>query len=160
MGQTGKQLGYVIEYLGLNSDGFKQLNNQANTGFDTHDLMGKVGQTGIDIALPQLELKYHYYKEISNETYLGLTEQDFEANPFSRYASQADVMKADQRQLMLTHTPNFSKNLKMVSNLYQNTFKRNWYKLSAVTVGGNRLGLATVISDPNTYEAHLGLLVR
>lgn len=161
VGQTGKQLGYVIEYLGLNSDGFKQLNNQANTGFDTHDLMGKVGwQTSDDIALPQsLELKYHYYKEVSNETYLGLTEQDFEANPFSRYAaSQADVMKADQRQLMLTHTLNFSKNLKMVSNLYQNTFKRNWYKLSAVTVGGNRLGLATVISDPNTYETHLGLL--
>ena len=72
---------------------------------------------------------------MSNETYLGLTENDFNINPYSRYAaSQEDVMKATQKQLMLTHTLNFTNNLKMVSNAYQNTFKRNWYKLDAVQV--------------------------
>ncbi|MGC6421659.1 MAG: TonB-dependent receptor family protein [Flavobacteriaceae bacterium] len=161
IGQSGNNVGYVVEYLQLNSDGFKQLGNAENTGFDTHDLMGKVRwQSDAEASLPQsIELKYHYYKETSNETYLGLTEADFEARPYFRYAaSQEDVMQADQRQLMLTHTLNFSTNLKMVSNVYQNTFKRNWYKLDAVTVDGNRLGLATIVSDPSAYQPHLSLL--
>lgn len=161
VGQSGRHFGFVVEYLGLNSDGFKQLGNDANTGFDTHDAMGKVKwQSAAEASLPQsLELKYHYYSETSNETYLGLTEADFEATPFARYAaSQEDVMQANQRQLMLTHSIDFSANLKMVSNVYQNTFKRNWYKLGAVTVAGTRLGLATVVSSPNDYEDHMGLL--
>ena len=41
IGQSGKNLGYVIEYLQLNSDGFKELEEE-NTGFDINDLMGKI----------------------------------------------------------------------------------------------------------------------
>ena len=160
IGDSGKSLGYVVEYLQLNSDGFKQLGDE-NTGFDITDLMGKVRwQTDADVALPQsIELKYHYYDEVSNETYLGLSDQDFAATPFLRYAaSQEDVMDAGQRQLMLTHSLHISDQFKIVTNVYQNTFTRNWYKLSGVSFEGEKLGLQTVVSAPDQYTVPMAIL--
>ena len=160
IGDSGKNLGYVVEYLQLNSDGFKELGDE-NTGFDITDLMGKVRwQTDADVALPQsIELKYHYYNEVSNETYLGLSDQDFAATPFLRYAaSQEDVMDAGQRQLMLTHSLHISDQFKIVTNAYQNTFTRNWYKLSGVSFEGEKLGLQTVVSAPDQYTVPMAIL--
>ena len=106
VGQSSERIGYVLEYLNMNSDGFKRLGSNDNTGFDIYDLMGKLRiNSKADAKTPQsLELKYHFYDEQSNETYLGLSEADFAANPYFRYAaSQFDQMNADQRQIMLTH---------------------------------------------------------
>ena len=110
-------------------------------------------------ASQSLELKYHYYDEKSNETYLGLTENDFENTPFFRYAaSQEDVMNAEQQQYMLTHILNFTSNLKIVTNAYHNQFKRNWYKLGAVSFEDDKLGLATVVSSLKNFSNHMALL--
>ena len=161
VGQSSKNVGYVLEYLALNSDGFKKLNNSDNTGFDTSDLMGKIRfQTNPEANTPQsLEIKYHFYDELSNETYLGITEQDFNSTPFTRYAaSQEDVMDAEQKQWMLTHTLNLSDRFKIVTNAYNNTFSRNWYKLSGVIVDGEKKGLDTVLSEPLEYSNHLAVL--
>lgn len=161
VGQSSKNVGYVLEYLALNSDGFKKLNNSDNTGFNTSDLMGKIRfQTNPEANTPQsLEIKYHFYDELSNETYLGITEQDFNSTPFTRYAaSQEDVMDAEQNQWMLTHTLNLSDRFKIVTNAYDNTFSRNWYKLSGVIVDGEKKGLDTVLSEPLEYSNHLAVL--
>lgn len=161
VGQSTQNFGYVFEYLALNSDGFKQLTNAENTGFDTTDLTGKIRfQTDEEATLPQsLEVKYHYYDERSNETYLGITEADFNQSPFMRYAaSQEDVMDAEQRQWMLTHTLNVGSQFKIVTNAYHNRFSRNWYKLSGLTTNGETLGLNTVLSNPQTYASHLEIL--
>ena len=161
VGQSSKNVGYMLEYLSLNSDGFKKLNDSDNTGFDTSDLMGKIRfQTNPDANMPQsLEIKYHFYDELSNETYLGITEQDFNATPFIRYAaSQEDVMDAEQKQWMLTHTLKLNERFKIVTNAYDNTFSRNWYKLSGVVVGGEKQGLDAVLSDPLDYSDHLAVL--
>jgi Fe(3+) dicitrate transport protein len=89
VGQSSERIGYVLEYLNMNSDGFKRLGSNDNTGFDIYDLMGKLRiNSKADAKTPQsLELKYHFYDEQSNETYLGLSEADFAANPYSRYAA-------------------------------------------------------------------------
>ena len=74
VGQSSERIGYVLEYLNMNSDGFKRLDSNDNTGFDIYDLMGKLRiNSKADAKTPQsLELKYHFYDEQSNETYLGL----------------------------------------------------------------------------------------
>ena len=161
VGQSSEQVGYVLEYLNMNSDGFKRLGGNDNTGFDIYDIMGKLRVNSTKEAkTPQsLELKYHFYDEQSNETYLGLSEADFASNPFSRYASsQLDQMNAEQRQFMLTHVIDFSNNFKVVTNAYTNRFTRNWYKLDDVVFDQDKKSLASVLNDPATYPNHMKVI--
>lgn len=57
-GQSSEHVSFLLEYLSMNSDGFKKLNNE-NTGFDITDLMGKVRlKSDVDAEIPQfLEFK-------------------------------------------------------------------------------------------------------
>src|SRR6056300_491661 len=161
VGQSSERIGYVLEYLNMNSDGFKRLTSNDNTGFDIYDLMGKlIINSKADSKTPQsLELKYHFYDEQSNETYLGLSEADFAANPYSRYAaSRFDKMNADQRQIMLTHVLDFSNNLKVVTNAYSNKVTRNWYKLDDVIFNGDKKSLASVLNDPIAFSDHMNII--
>ena len=74
-GNSFDNFGYMIEYLNYNSDGFKALGNNLNTGFDINEITSKIRLNSSDQSLisQSLEFKFHYYDEISNETYLGLT---------------------------------------------------------------------------------------
>lgn len=151
IGQSSENIGYVIEYLSMSSDGFKQLNMLENTGFDITDLMGKIRiQSDKNSSTPQFfEVKYHLFDELSNETYLGITKQDFENTPFIRYAtSQQDKMDAKQTQLMLTHSINLTPRFTIVTNGYKNIFSRNWYKLNNVVLNNVSKSLDDVLNNP------------
>lgn len=161
VGQSFENIGYVLEYLNFNSDGFKRLGDNLNTGFDIYDIMGKLKfSTDVDAKLAQsLEVKYHFYDEKSNETYLGLSEDDFNANPYSRYlSSQKDVMNAEQRQVMLTHIIDFSKQFRIVTNAYDNKFTRNWYKLDDVVYNNDKKSLSAVLNDPFSFPNHMSTI--
>lgn len=161
VGQSTQNLSYLFEYLSMNSDGFKKLNSGENTGFDITDLMAKVRLKSAEGSkTPQfLEFKYHVFDELSNETYLGISERDFNTNPFDRYAaSQEDNMDARQVQLMLTHSISLSEQFKIVTNVYDNNFSRNWYKLSGVVVDDSKKGLETVLAAPSSYPNHFAVL--
>lgn len=151
IGQSSENIGYVIEYLSMSSDGFKKLNMLENTGFDITDLMGKIRiQSDKNSSTPQFfEMKYHLFDELSNETYLGITKQDFENTPFIRYAtSQQDKMDAKQTQLMLTHSINLTPRFTIVTNGYKNIFSRNWYKLNNVVLNNVSKSLDDVLNNP------------
>ena len=151
IGQSSENIGYVIEYLSMSSDGFKKLNMFENTGFDITDLMGKIRiQSDKNSSTPQLfEVKYHLFDELSNETYLGITKQDFENTPFIRYAtSQQDKMDAKQTQLMLTHSINLTPRFTIVTNGYKNIFSRNWYKLNNVILNKVSKSLDDILNNP------------
>lgn len=161
LGQSFENIGYVFEYLNFNSDGFKRLRDSDNTGFDIYDIMGKLKfSTNADAKISQsLELKYHFYDEKSNETYLGLSEEDFNQNPYSRYASsQKDVMNAEQRQVMLTHIIDFSSQLRILTNAYDNKFTRNWYKLDDVVFNDDKKSLSKVLNDPISFANHMRII--
>ena len=151
IGQSSENISYVIEYLSMSSDGFKKLNMFENTGFDITDLMGKIRiQSDKNSSTPQFfEVKYHLFDELSNETYLGITKQDFENTPFIRYAtSQQDKMDAKQTQLMLTHSINLTPRFTIVTNGYKNIFSRNWYKLNNVVLNKVSKSLDDVLNNP------------
>ncbi|MEK9739867.1 MAG: TonB-dependent receptor [Flavobacteriaceae bacterium] len=151
IGQSSENISYVIEYLSMSSDGFKKLNMLENTGFDITDLMGKIRiQSDKNSSTPQFfEVKYHLFDELSNETYLGITKQDFENTPFIRYAtSQQDKMDAKQTQLMLTHSINLTPRFTIVTNGYKNIFSRNWYKLNNVVLNNVSKSLDDVLNNP------------
>ena len=158
--KTG-QISYLVEYLNFASDGFKTLPSGANTGFDIQDVLGKIRwQSAPKNDFQQyLEFKYQYYDERSNETYLGLTQQDFETTPYMRYAaSEKDQMRANHSQYMFTHVMDFGTSFKVVTNSYWNRFARNWYKLDALTIGGVKEKIATIVAAPEDYDRYYQLL--
>ncbi|WP_299124501.1 TonB-dependent receptor [uncultured Winogradskyella sp.] len=161
VGESKPTLGYMVEYLNYNSNGFKDLPDNSNTGFDINEVVAKFRVNSKAEAKTQqaLEIKFQYSDEISNETYLGLTEEDFDSSPFSRYASsQEDQMNAEHLQLMLTHKLQFNKNFRITTNGYYNKFKRNWYKLDDVIFNGEKEKIADVVSNPESFTNHLEIL--
>ncbi len=161
VGDSKETIGYMVEYLNYNSDGFKNLPDKSNTGFDINEVVAKFRVNSKSNAKLQqaLEAKFQYSDEVSNETYLGLTEEDFETSPFSRYASsQDDQMNAEHIQLMLTHTLNFNKNFRITSNGYYNKFSRNWFKLDDVVFNGDKQGIADVVSNPTAFPNHMDIV--
>ena len=161
IGDSKESVGYMVEFLNFNSNGFKNLANNSNTGFDKNDVVAKFRVNSKEKAkLKQaFEVKFQFSDEVSNETYLGLTEGDFITSPFDRYAaSQKDRMVADHLQLLLTHTLNLSENFRITTNGYYNRFKRNWYKLDDVVFNNDKQSLATIVNTPELFPNHLNIL--
>ena len=127
--------GYLVEDLNLRSDGFKILDNGASTGFNKSDRLIKLRySTPASTSISQsIAFKLAVVDETSNETYLGLSDEDFILTPFRRYsASSEDVMTSRQTQFVITHKIALSKSIEFNTDFYRTTFDRNWYKLDRV----------------------------
>lgn len=162
VGNSHKNVAYMVETLQFGSNGFKTLDNGGDTGFERTDFTAKIRvNTNPDARFNQsLTFKLGAASETSEDTYLGLTESDFEATPYRRYAgSQADVMNTSYTQLSATHNINFSKKLSLTTVVYRNDFGRNWYKLDKVinsdTVANS---IANVLDNPNSSGNALDVL--
>ena len=161
VGGNHKNIGYFIEYLNYGSEGFKTLESGKNTGFNKNDVVAKLRvQLFPNQAVKQsLDFKFQYADEKGNETYLGLSEDDFNTNPFSRYAaSNNDKMTTDHTQYMLTHHLGFSKNLTLTTTFYRNNFTRNWYKLNEITFEGDQQKISNILGDPTNYSDHFSIV--
>jgi len=162
IGNTHGNFGYLVESFNYGSNGFKQLDNGGNTGFNKNDFITKFQFTSkADARINQsILIKLGYCQETSNETYVGLTDNDFEISPYRRYAgSQMDVMNSTQNQLSLTHKIKPRKGLNLVTTFYRNNFQRNWYKLSSVRDSlDNKVGISSILSAPDNHQRHYDLL--
>ncbi len=151
IGDSGPHFGYSVSYLNFNSDGFKSIDQEKNTGFDKNDVVAKfrVNSRKNRPYNQALEVKFQYSDETSNETYLGLTDTDFGLTPFRRYeASQKDQMKNDHIHFMATHFLKPNESLTLTTTGYYNGFSRNWYKLDYVILNGEKQGIANILEDP------------
>ena len=140
----------------MGTGGFKELPNGASTGFDVDDYMAKVrvNSDRLRESYQELEMKLGYTGEASDETYLGLTDEDFGRNPLARYpASGADLMEADHSQIQIRHFW-AGGNADVTTTAYRNDFSRNWYKLQSV-LGTN---ISRVLGTPGEHTSALGIL--
>jgi len=161
VGDSKANIGYMVEYLNFNSDGFKDLDLGGNTGFDKNDLVAKFRlHSSENASLDQsLQFKFQYSDEVSNETYVGLTDPDFENTPFRRYAGTAeDEMTNDHIQFSATHLLAFSDHFHITTTGYYNGFSRNWYKLDAVSLNGDRRSIASIVANPETNQTYLDVV--
>ncbi|GIU16454.1 TonB-dependent receptor domain-containing protein [Shewanella sp. MBTL60-007] len=135
-GGQGERVGAVVDLYRYQADGFKDINGVGgNTGFEKNDALAKVSiRSAEDAKYAQVvEFKLKYSDEVSNETYMGLTDADYETTPYARYsASQKDVMNTEHKQLQINHIIDFSDNLTLGTTAYYNDFARNWYKADKV----------------------------
>jgi len=161
VGDSFKNFGFVSEYYNYNSDGFKNIDGGGNTGFDKSDYLAKFRINTDEGAkiYQSLHFKIQFSEETANETYLGLTDTDFNKNPYRRYrASSEDLMDSEHQQYQLTHLLKFSPAFAITTTGYVNKFKRNWYKLDDVNLG-ERVGINNVLSDPDTYAMEYNALL-
>jgi len=151
-GDTFGDLGVIIEAINMQSDGFKDLDGGGNTGFNKNDIMAKFRYDLVTGDIDHtFELKLAYADEHSNETYLGLTDEDFYASPDRRYiGSELDNMDWQHDQIQFTHfmqTDGFD----ITTRVYRNNFERSWFKINGFN-NGNSPDLQTILANPNDED--------
>lgn len=125
----GNEVRYWLDGLRYSSDGFKELPGQ-DTGFARNDINTKIQWQIPGAEMPQsLTVKLGYADETSDETYLGLSDDDFELNPVQRYAASAkDEFTSEHSQVHVLHGIELSPVLTLNSTAYVNRFTREWNK--------------------------------
>lgn len=121
--------GISLETAQRRNDGFKQIDRSgADTGYQIADYVAKISWRGGDHAL---RLKAQYSDETSDETYLGLTDGDFQRDPDRRYGMSApDRMSNDHKAVSVSWDWNVSAQSRLITTAYRNEFHRDWFKLS------------------------------
>lgn len=132
-GSSNEKVGFLVEGMHLANDGFKELPSGADTGFARNEWMVK-GSYLVDPTAKmrnEFRLKLSYSDEVSNETYLGLTDADFRANPYQRYAaSQLDRMQWHRTGIALSHVFDPGGGVTLTTTVYRNDFSRTWRKVN------------------------------
>ena len=154
-GNRGQRFSWLLETVQSTSDGFKQIDGPAGvsngtTGYDVKDYMVKL-QIDSDPAASlyqSLRFKAGYTDQLSDETYLGLTEADFNVDPNRRYAASAgDVFYGEHDQFQLSYVVESESGWRGEVTAYRNNFERDWFKLQSV--GG--VGIGSILDDSQTY---------
>lgn len=156
-GNSHGRYGYVLDLGHEATDGFKSIDGGGDTGYSIQDVMAKFRVTSDPNAeiYQHLEFKIGATEEDSDETYLGLTQADFDQNPYSRYAaSRNDHLETDHQQYQIRHYIEPADNWDVTTTLYRNEFARNWDRLREVTVAGDTQGLG----DSLDSSAHLAAI--
>ena len=120
--------GFLVETAQRRSDGFKDIDRSSNdTGYEIQDYLVKLAWEG---ERQGLFLKGQYSKETSDETYLGLTDADFNRDADRRYGlSRPDEMDNDHTGLSAVYRFSVNDNLMLSATAYHNEFSRDWFKL-------------------------------
>jgi Fe(3+) dicitrate transport protein len=147
-GTSTDQFGMLIEGVHLQNDGFKELPSAADTGSSRNEWMVKSAYVlDPDAAVTnELRLKLTYSEEVSNETYLGLSDADFRDDPEQRYAASAlDQMKNHRTSIVATHLLEApAAHLKLTTTIYRHDYARIWRKLNSF----RGAAIAGVLADP------------
>jgi Fe(3+) dicitrate transport protein len=132
---------WLLETVQRGSQGFKEIDNSnRDSGYDISDYVMKLGWEASEGPRQSLLFKAQRSMETSNETYLGLTDADFNANPNRRYGlSSIDQMNNDHSSFSALHKIALNDDMTLSTTLYRNEFARDWFKLSG---GGSYIDLA------------------
>jgi Fe(3+) dicitrate transport protein len=159
VGDRGDQFSWLLETVQAKSDGFKTIDGPVggNTGFDVEDYVAKiqVDSAASSPVYQSLRIKLGYTDQVSDETYLGLTDADFVANPYNRYTASAnDRFVSEHNQYQATYVFDAEKNWSGEITVYRNDFSRNWYKVQSVAGES----ISNILADPDLYAAEYGYL--
>ena len=149
VGDSKQNYGWMVEGQRYQADGFDTIQNaNDDTGFEKDDLMAKfrVNSDRSADVYHQVDLKLKYSTELSDQTYVGLTEADFKKDAHSRYGlTQQDEMDNEHKEVTLSHLVEFG-NTSITTTGYYIEFKRDWFKVDKI--GGD--GINEVIDCANT----------
>lgn len=147
--------GFLLEGLSYGSDGFKNLEGSDNTGFVRNDIGLKLRWAPDTEREHRVTVKIAYADEDANETYLGLTNNDFEKTPTRRYvASQMARFQSDHYNVHLNYGFVLG-DVYVNTKTYWNQFLRSWNKLDGFLKGR---ALQTILSTPHLFAREYAVL--
>ena len=154
-GGTSGNFGALVEVHEHESDGFDSIANVGgDTGFDKSDFVFKARY---ESGAHSLTLKMVDLDETSNQSYVGLSQASFNANPRLRYGATAyDKMMNDGDQTSLTYVGDFE-NFNVQFTSWQNDYYRDWFKVSDFNnkkAHGEQDDINELISDANNGSAN------
>ena len=127
----------LIETHQWRSDGYQSIDrSNRGTGLDVRDYTAKVR---MEPASNQwLEFKYQLADQVSDQSYLGLTDVDFNADSMRRYGISAlDQIETSHQQGILTYAVDFSESTKLRIKAYRNNHERTWFKTEGIDFDGS-----------------------
>jgi Fe(3+) dicitrate transport protein len=163
-GYTESGFGFLLESHNWSSDGFQRINGNANdTGFEVNDYTAKLGYAPLN-SKSSIELKLQYVEQDSNQSYLGLTDNDFQQNAYQRYGISAlDNITTEHKQIILRYNYDYSDTLRFTAAAYNNEHARNWFKTEGIDLDGStdadslsRTSWSDIINDINTGSSRDG----
>jgi Fe(3+) dicitrate transport protein len=147
------ELGFLLEGITIKSDGFKDLDTNGgaskDTGFDKSEVIFKANYIPSDTEHYQFwQFKMGYGEEVSHETYLGITDEDFSQSPIRRYVASAnDKMDWEHYQFQISHYIELSGATSLYTQAYRRDFDRDWDRFNSFNT--NR-SMATILTSPDT----------
>lgn len=145
-GESSDTTGWLVETHQQHADGFREIDRADSADISKEDylLKGRLKSAEGAQFAQQLDIKLQYSEEESGMSYLGLTDEDFAADPNRRYGISAlDEMANRHSTVQLNHSIAFSGNFSVDTQVYQNKFKRDWFKV----------GLGGLITAANNGDA-------
>ncbi len=153
-------IGFLFEHFHRQTDGFKRIDTSAtydggSTGFTNNEPMLKLSFAPAKGPRQRFELKVGYTDLEADETYLGLTTEDFREDPFRRYlSSQFDHIATEQWRSYFRHSIELGADTQLLTTLYYNEFSRSWYKLNDIhRLGGGSASLSEALAGSPFYNA-------
>lgn len=164
-GDSSDNFGYLLEANKHVTDGFKTIDRHGDeTGFDKDDYVAKF-RFNTDYSADvyqQLDIKIQHSTEDSDQSYLGLTDADFAANPYRMYGVSAlDNFDGEHDQYVLSYYADLSDSFDLRVTAYRNETARNWYKTGAFIMDdplnpgtSTRYSWSNIINEINTGGAN------
>jgi Fe(3+) dicitrate transport protein len=160
-GGSSDHYGILFETVQTQSDGFKKIDaNDRNTtpGYDFEDWMlkGRVNTAPGTRIYQALDFKYGRSTQDAQQSYLGLTDEDFRADPFRLYtATQIDQLDTDHTTRSVTwQVEPDALPWRTSLTYYNNSFNRSWYRINNVA----GVGLSPILENPEQFAEQLSWL--
>jgi Fe(3+) dicitrate transport protein len=121
------------------SDGFQTIDrSDRETGLSITDYTAKLRVRSND-ARHEWVAKLQTTQQSSNQSYLGLTDQDFGQSPTRRYGlSELDSIETDHQQQVLFYRFKATPTTELEIALYNNEHARNWFKTEKLDIDGSQ----------------------
>ena len=136
-GSTDRGFGFLIETHQWLSDGYQAIDRGGESGLVVADYTLKARFAPPD-SRHRFDAKLQFADQVSDQSYLGLTDADFARDPFRRYGISAlDEIETDHDQMILRYTLALGDALEFSAVAYNNTHARDWFKTEGIDFDGS-----------------------
>ena len=157
-GGNSGDFGFLVDVLSYGADGFKDIDEiDGDTGFERNDIGLKLSYVAPESRFDhRVTLLVEAGDEDADETYLGLTDDDFRATPNRRYpASQLAKFRSQHYNFALNYSAALGEFNSTNIKVYWNKFDRSWNKLDRFWRGPS---LQRIFKAPEQYQTYYSIL--